>query len=141
MSDSILGFGTQVQVGNGGGTAETFTAIPEIVGDIDGPSTSRDKVEVTPHKSSDMYREFKPGLIDPGEISFKMNYINGDTVQEGLKTLFDDGTVRNFRLVFPDDYTVQFAGFLTDFSQTEPAEGAITYSVKIAITGTIVEVP
>lgn len=141
MSDSIIGFGTKVQVGNGGtGTTETFTDIPEIVGDIDGPSTSMNIVEVTPHKTADRYREYKPGLIDPGEIGFKMNYVNGNTVQEGLKTDFDAATVRNFRMVFPDSYTVGFAGMVSEYSQTEPMEAAITYQVKIKITGVVSEV-
>jgi len=140
MSSSVIGFGTQVQVGNGG-TAETFTAIPEIVGDIDGPSTSMNTIEVTPHKTANAYREYKPGLIDPGEIGFKMNYINNNAVQEGLKTDFDARTLRNFRLVFPDAYTVQFAGFVSEYSQTEPSEAAITYQIKIKITGAIADVP
>lgn len=140
-SQSILGFGTKVQVGNGGtGTTEVFTDIPEIVGDIDGPSTSMNTVEVTPHKTSDRYREYRVGLIDPGEIGFKMNYVNGDTAQASLKADFDDGTQRNFRLVFPDGYTTQFAGYVTEFSQTEPMEGAITYQIKIKITGVVSEV-
>jgi predicted secreted protein len=139
VSNSIIGFGTKVQVGNGG-TTETFTDIPEIVGDIDGPSTSMSPIEVTPHKTSDFYREYKPGLIDPGEIGFKMNYIKDNTVQEGLKADFDARTLRHFRMVFPDSYTVAFTGFVSEYSQSEPSEAAITYQVKIKISGAIAEV-
>lgn len=141
MSDAQLGFQTLVKRGDGAGTAEVFTAITEVVGDIDGPSSKRDKKEVTPHKRSDWFREFKPSLIDPGEIKFKMNYVPADQTQEDLEADFNDAVIHNWQVAFPDDTGVQFAAFPIEFARSEPAEDAITISVTLAITGVITALP
>ena len=141
MSDAQIGFQTLIKRGDGVGTAETFTAIAEVIGDIDGPSSSRDKKEVTPHKRSDWFREYKPGLIDPGEIKFKMNYVAGDATQEDLEADFNDAVIHNWQVLFPDDTGVQFAAFPTEFARSEPGEEAITISVTLAITGPITPLP
>lgn len=141
MSDAQIGFQTLVKRGDGAGTAEEFTAITEVVGDIDGPSSKRDKKEVTPHKRSDWFREFKPSLLDPGEIKFKMNYVAGDATQEDVEDDFNDAVIHNWQVVFPDDTGVQFAAFPVEFARSEPAEDAITISVTLAITGAITPLP
>ncbi len=141
MSDAQLGFQTLVKRGDGAGTAEVFTTIPEVVGDIDGPSSKRDKKEVTPHKRTDQFREFKPSLIDPGEIKFKMNYVAADATQALVEDDFNDATISNWQVVFPDDTGVQFAAFPTEYARSEPAEDAITISVTLAITGAITLLP
>lgn len=137
MSDAQIGFQTLVKRGNGAGTAEVFTAITEVVGDIDGPSSKRDRIEVTPHKRTDWYREYKPSLIDPGEIKFKMNYVADDQSQTDLEADFNDSVEHNWQVLFPDDTGVQFLAFPTEFARSEPAEGAITISVTLAISGEI----
>jgi len=141
MSDAQIGFQTLIKRGDGGGTAEVFTAITEVVGDIDGPSSKRDRTEVTPHKRTDWYREYKPALIDPGEIKFKMNYVADDQTQEDLEADFNNSVIHNWQVVFPDDTGVQFTAFPTEFARSEPAEGAITISVTLAITGAISLLP
>lgn len=141
MSDAQIGFQTIIKRGGGGGTAEVFTAITEVVGDIDGPSSKRDKKDVTPHKTSDWFREFKPGLIDPGEIKFKMNAVTDDTSQANVEADFNDAVTHNWQVVFPDDSGVQFAAFPIEFARSEPGEDAITISVTLAITGAISALP
>lgn len=137
MSDAQLGFQTLVLRGDGAGTSEAFTAVAEVIGDIDGPSSKRDKKEVTPHKRTDWFREYLPSLIDPGEIKFKMNYVAGDTTQEALEADFNDAVIHHWQVEFPDDTGVQFSAFPIEFARSEPAEDAITISVTLAITGAI----
>lgn len=140
-SNAQIGFQTIIKRGGGGGTAEVFTAVPEVVGDIDGPSTKRDKADVTPHKTTDWYREYKPALIDPGEIKFKMNRVTDDVTQAAIKADFDNGVTHNWQVVFPDESGVQFEAFPTEFAESEPESEAITISVTLAITGAITELP
>lgn len=141
MSDAVLGFGTQVKRGNGAGTAETFTAIPEIVGDIKGPGLELGTVDITPHKLSDYYREVLPTLISPGTLSFTINYVTGDTTHEGLKTDAEDRVKRNFQIEWPDGEVNGFAGYITKFNKAAGIESAIAMDVEISITGAISVVP
>jgi predicted secreted protein len=140
-SAAQLGFQTQVKRGSGTGTAEVFTAIEEVIGDIAVGSAKRDRKEVTPHKTADWYREFKPGLIDPGDVKFKMNYVTDSTTQAAVEADFNDAVIHNWQIVFPDSSGVAFKAFPTEFARDSPGEDAITISVTLAITGAITELP
>jgi hypothetical protein len=136
-----VGFGTQVKRGDGAGTAEQFTAIDEIIGDVNGPSLGLSIVEATHHASPNNYREYLPGLVDPGEISFKINYIAGNTQHEALQTALTTRAVTNFRVEWPDEYEVGFAGLVTQFAKAAPIEDMLAMDVTIKISGAITEVP
>jgi predicted secreted protein len=139
-SQAQLGFKTLIKHGNAStGTAIVYTTVPEVIGDIDGPSTKRDKTEVTPHKTSDYFREYVPGMIDPGEIKFKMNYVTDDVTQAAIKADFDGGLTKSWQVEFPDASGFSFLAFPTEYASSEPAEDAITISVTLAITGVITE--
>lgn len=140
MSDAVLGFGTKIKIGDGAGTAETFTEIPEIVGDIKGPGLELGTTEVTPHKDTDYYREFLPTLINAGVISFTINYVTGDTTHQAVKTDAENRTKRNFQIEWPDGEENQFVGYITKFSKSAGLESAIAMDVEITISGAVTDV-
>lgn len=140
MTSGVVGFGTQVKRGNGAGTAETFTAIAQIIGDVEGPTLELSTVEATSHSSTSNYREYLANLVEPGEISFKIAYIVDDAQHEGLQTDLTSRVTRNFRVEWPDGYEVGFAGLVTKFSKSAPMEDMLTMDVTIKITGVITEV-
>jgi len=140
MSDSILGIGTQLQLGDGEGP-EVFTTVAEVQS-INGPSLSTNAVEVTNMDSPDKYMEFIPGLRDAGEISFEINYLFDNATHgkdTGILQDFDDAEtkVRNWKIIFPDtgSTTWDFSGFVTEFTMNDPVEDKITASLTIKITG------
>ena len=140
MSDAVLGFGTQIKRGNGAWTAETFTAIAEIVGDIKGPGLELGTSEITPHKDTDFYREFLPTLISAGALTFTINYVTDDTTHQGLKADAEGRVKRNWQIEWPDGEENQFTGYVTKFSKSAGLESAIAMDVEITISGAVTDV-
>jgi predicted secreted protein len=141
MTSGVVGFGTQVKLGAGTGTSIVYTAISEIIGDISGPSLELSTVEATNHGSASNYREYLAGLVEPGEISFKINYISGNTQHEALQTALTTRAVSLFRVEWPDGDEVGFSGLVTKFAKAAPMEDMLAMDVTIKITGPIVDVP
>ena len=137
-SQAIFGLGTQLQLGDGG-SPEAFTTIAEVRS-ISGPTLTTDILDVTNHDSQGGVREFKAGLIDPGELTFDIAFQPGEATHGAISGLQADQlnrTVRNFKLVFPTGVGVTWAfqGIVTGLPVTFPIDEVITASVTIKITG------
>lgn len=134
-SQALNGFGTLFKRGDGAGP-EVFTAIAEVV-DITPPALSKDTFETTHHTSDDQYKEYLPGLRDAGEVSVTLNFLPGDTGQEGLLSDFNSNTKRNFQIVLPDAGTETWAlsGFVTGYAMTTPLNDRVTVVVTIKPSG------
>jgi hypothetical protein len=136
-TNAIAAFGTLIKLGNGTGTAESFTTIAEV-GDIDGPADSVDTIEVTSHSSPQARKEFIASLIDSGEISFPMWFVPTDSTQDaetGLQYYKNERLAANFQMVFPDDTQVAFSALVTKFGMKAPVSGVLSADVTLKITG------
>lgn len=126
--------GTQLQVGDGGGS-EVFTTVAEVK-NIQRTGSKADLVDVTNMDSTGAYREFLPTLLDAGEISFTGNMVPGDSTQQNLQSLFDNRTKRNWKIVLPTSlghWAISCYVTGLDFDLSVDKEGSIT--VKLKITG------
>ena len=106
--------------------------------DISGPGFSRDTHDASTQTTD--WAEVIPGLKQPGEVTFGINFVPTDPSHDpstGLIKDFVDGTLRNFRLIFPDPGTTtwQFAAYVTNFEPDAPVDGVLTASVTISING------
>lgn len=136
MANAIIGMGTLLKRGDGA-SPEVFTMIAEVV-NITGPSFSRATVDVTNMDSANNYRDFMPGLLDGGEISFELNFIPSDTTQKSIyNTDMSSSTAVNYQIVFPDSGTTtwSFAGLVTSFDITNPMDEKVTANMTIKIVG------
>lgn len=91
-------FGVQFQRGNQDGPPETFGVIGEAT-NISGPSMSRETIDVTSHDSPEKFMEFVGSLIDPGEVTFTVNW--DPAIHIPLKDDLKDPLPRNYRIVLP----------------------------------------
>jgi len=142
MSNAIAAYGTLLKIGDGG-TSESFTTIAEV-GDIDGPSVEVNAIDVTSHSSANAMKEFVAGLIDPGEISFPINFLPTETTHDDSDGLWADmiaRTLRNFEMVFPDTSECAFAALVTAMSLKEPVDDKLSADVTLKISGPIVWTP
>lgn len=128
--------GIKLQRGDGGGS-EVFTTIAEIT-NVKGPSQKAGTLDATSFDSTSM--EFIAALSDGGEVTFDMNFIGSDAQQQGLRTDHVAGTVRNFKLIYPDHATtpttVSFAALVT--APPEPSGGVnqvIKGSASLKVSG------
>lgn len=123
--------GIKLQRGDGGGT-EVFTTIGEVT-NVKGPPEKAAAIDATSFDSTAM--EFIGGLPDNGEITFDMLFIGSDAQQQGLRTDLRNGTLRNFKLIFPDHATtpttVAFAAIVT--AAPEP-NGSVNQAIKASAT-------
>ena len=134
-STATSGFGTLLKKGDGASPTEAFATVAEVKS-IDGPNLSAGITEVTHMESPDNTKEFLPTLIDPGELSFDVNFLPANATQDGL---FDDlsaRTKRNWQLVWTDSgpTTYAFAGYVVGFSPRAEMEGPLAASVRIKLT-------
>lgn len=137
-SRAIFGLGTQLQAGDAQ-VPENFTTVSEVRS-ISGPTLTTDILDVTSHESQGGVREFKAGLIDPGELTFDLAFQPGEPThgtKAGLQRDQLARTVRNYHLVFPPGigFTWAFLGLITGLPLTFPTDEVITASVTIKVTG------
>lgn len=120
-----------------GGTdgGEIFTNIAEVKS-ISGPNTSSQIIDVTHMESDNSTREFLPSLIDPGEISFNVNWLPTNTSHTGLAADQRLRIRRNFQLVFSNTAatTLAFAGYVTAVGITAEIESVLQGAITIKLT-------
>lgn len=138
MVSGIRAHGTLLKIGDGA-TAETFTSIAEVT-NIQGPGLTADSLDMTHHASPSAFREFVQGLKDGGEVTLDLNYIPTAATQDassGLLNDYENGTLRNFELVFPDagNTTWSITGIVTNFTPAAPVDGKLGASVTIKLSG------
>ncbi|MCP4201159.1 MAG: outer capsid protein Hoc [bacterium] len=137
-SRAIFGLGTRLDRGDGQ-TPENYSAIAEVRS-ISGPSMATDILDVTNHESQGGVREFKAGLIDPGELTFDCAFQPGEPshgAKAGLQKAQLDRAVDNYNLVFPPGigFTWLFQGIVTGLPLTFPIDEVITSSVTLKVSG------
>lgn len=143
MSNAWWAYGSELKIGDDG-TTETFTKVAEII-DIDGPSMSRDAIEVTSQDSTNGWREFIPGMRDGGEVSVTANWIPISSTQDGtagVLSKFTDDVLHNWQIITADDGSsgtmdIDFAGIVTDFSISLPMEEQAQLEFTLKISGAV----
>ena len=132
-SNAIAGVGASFQRGDGA-SAETFTPIAEI-NSIEGPSMSREQIDVTSLDSTGGYREFIGGFRDGGTVTLNMNYtLNG---YNQMLMDFEDEDSHNYRIVLPDasETTLEFAAFVMDLPLSIVPDDKVTVAVTLKVSG------
>lgn len=111
------------------------------VRNIGGPKLSRAALEATHHTSEEMWREFKKGLKDGGEVSLELQFVPDNSTHNyatGILADFaDDTTISEWVLTFPDTgaTTWTFDAFVTAFEPAQPFDELLTASVTLKVTG------
>jgi predicted secreted protein len=140
-SQAMIGYGSRFQIYSGllGSPAADWTDLGEVY-NITAPSSTVDMVDVTHMQSPGGRREFVPGLIDPGECSFEMNFIPGSDGDLILLAILDQEPserVRNCRIVFPNDVMWTFQANLMTYEPSAPTDDKMTANVSFKVTGLV----
>ena len=133
-----LAKGIQLKRGDGA-SPEVFTTIPEMLEIPESPAITRDLVDVTNQDSPGTDKEYILGLGDGNEITAVCNYIDSAT-QEALRTDKENGTARNFQLLFTQ-FTPTLTASFTALVRSWTLGGGIGEAVKLTfvmkITGAV----
>ena len=86
----------------------TYTNILNIIS-ITGPNQTRDSIDISTMDSSAKFREFIPGLLDAGELTFDVNYDGradaGNTGYSNTLNTILTASAETWTLTFPDTST------------------------------------
>lgn len=106
---------------------------------INGVEVTADTTEVSNHLSSDAYKEYLVGMIEPGELSVEGQFDYTDTDgQHAMLTDLNARTAKTWTITFPSatGATWTGSGFLVGFKVGDATlDGAIPFSARIKLTG------
>jgi len=129
-------FGTLMQIGDGAGP-ENFTTIAEVK-DITPPPLTRDTVDVTHHTSAGGWEQVVATIKRSGVLTFEANWIPSHATQSfaaGLGLDFNNGTLRNFKIVFPTGNSWILPGLVVGFNPAATVGGVLGLSISIKVSG------
>ncbi len=135
-SNAISSHGTLIKKGDGA-TPETFATVAEVK-DIEGPDIDPQYEDVTNHGSGG-WTEMKPVLKDGGKLSFPVNFLFSEPthgLNTGLVADMLNGTRRNWKMVFPDNTTANFAAYVK-VKLGAKVKGILEGEIELQLTGAV----
>lgn len=134
--------GTSLWVGDGQ-SPENFTKIANVKS-ISGPGYNVTVVDTTTHSTVGNFREKAAVLIDPGKLTFAVNFDPSDPTlapATGILSTLQALGEPNMQLRFPPSdglhTRMNFKGFFTDHPFTFPVDNVINGNITIDIDGPI----
>jgi predicted secreted protein len=131
--------GTLMQLGSGT-SPETFTTIGQVRS-IAGPTTKLTVQDITTHSTAGNWMEKLATLIDPGDLTFPINWDSGDTTHAfstGLWQSMINLTQKDFKCILPASHgTLAFAGYVTGHAFNLPVDNVMQATIQITINGAI----
>ncbi len=131
--------GTLMKIGDGA-SPEVFSTVGQVRS-ISGPTTTATVQDVTTHSTAGNWMERLAVLIDPGTLSYPINYDNADATHMFATGLWNDLinlTVRNLKTVFPASMgTLAYSAYVTGHSFDCPVDNVLQANIELTIYGAI----
>lgn len=119
-----------------GGTATpaAWTQVNNIktIKGFDGKTAKLDATNL-----SSLAKEYRAGLLDPGQISFDLDVDVTDAGQVALQAYRAAATIANYKLTLPNTHTATFQGFVESFPWDGGVDALLTSTCNIIITGPV----
>lgn len=140
MSET-LALGTELLIGDGA-SPEVFSEVAALR-EFSPPGLSVDTEETTNHSQTDYFRQFRPTLIDPGELSGTLLFDPADATHDdstGLLSLLLDRQRHNMKIRIPTDpiLNYDFSGIVTSFQPGTPTDAHLTADFNVKLSGAVV---
>jgi len=127
-SDGIVGVGAVLSTGLG--TLTTLTSWVQVR-NISGPTAATDDIEVSHQGSDGAYKEYEPGMTEPGEMS-------GDAVYKKSEFSTRQQTIRTtgtYKITWPGTSSLASRGHLSDLGVETPYNDVVTIPYRIKLSG------
>lgn len=102
---------------------------------IDPPQQSRAVEDITDTGDEDGYDRVISGLRSGGEVSLSLNFVPGGNTESQLQADLESDELHNYRILFKNGATVDFAGLVTGVQPTGPMASKMTASVTVKVSG------
>ncbi len=126
-----IGFGTSIATSSGATIGQ--------IRSISGPATDVNDVDVTTLDSTDNWRDFLPGLVDPGEVTLGLAYGNDVVTHTLLATRHSARTSATYTLTHGSTAwsanTQAFTGYVKSLGQEIPLDDLVTLDVTFKLSG------
>jgi hypothetical protein len=130
MTDAIIGHGTLVEVQKAG----VWFALGEIT-NVTPPNQQTDQHEASHMQSPGAKKEFIPGMTDPGDASYNLNWIPGNPTDEYVIEWRASREDRPMRLTYPTSRRETFSAFPTGFTPTLETNAVAAATLTVKVTG------
>ena len=143
-NDSLTIAGTAVGVTvTDAAATEAFTTVPGMT-NVDGPALGMETIDVTSHDSPGATRQTVASFKDPGTVSGDMNWDPTSAsvdINTGIGFDWNNRTIRNWQNVYPTSpvETFSYAGRVTGYNPTAPADGKLGAAIEITLSGTVTQ--
>lgn len=131
--------GTLQQIGDGA-SPEVFGTIGQVRS-LSGPTTSVTVQDITTHSTAGNWREKLAVLLDPGTISFPINFDHADATHAFATGMWDDMidlVLRNFQTVLSGTAgTLAYGAYITGHGFDLPVDNVRQVNVELTISGAI----
>jgi hypothetical protein len=134
----FIGYGSDINRSTDGTTYATVGAVLELV----PPKMKVKDIQMTNLLSPQAFHEFRSGLRDPGEGSFKILFS-----KTTYNTVFTDwagasqSTTRFWKVIFPDIVTtasvLAFSAYIRDLDEEMPLDDLLVVNVTFKVTGVV----
>jgi predicted secreted protein len=139
-TNAAIGFGTLFQLS----VASVFTTLGEVTS-ITMPNLARDAVDATHTESTGGWREFIPGLKDPGEVKIEMNFDPDGNTDQIIRDTFDSDSLQIGRIVFPSPSSptegVEFDCIVTGYEVEVPLDDKMGATLTLKVSGAVRRFP
>lgn len=119
-----------------GGTATPVTWVPignfKTIKGFDGKTSKLDATNL-----ASAAKEYRAGLIDPGNFSFDLDVDMTDAGQLALQSYRAASALAQYKLTLPNAHTATFTGFVESFPWDGGVDKLLSATVNIIITGPI----
>jgi len=126
-----------------GASPENFVKIANVKS-INGPGFKVTVIDTTTHSTLGNFREKAAVLVDPGTLTFMVNYDPNDATLAPATGLFNELQTlaeSNYQLHFPPSDSLntmmEFRGFVTGHPFTFPIDNVIEGNIEITIDGAV----
>lgn len=114
-----------------------FFKLGEVT-NVPPPSPSVDSQDFTHQESPGGFREFVPGLIDPGEQTISLNYINGNPTEVFVLAWIAAREKRSTRITVRNGKKYTYQSFPTGWSPTGAVGDKRTADLSLKVSGQVV---
>lgn len=139
MANVVIGHGAELWIDNSSGTA---TQVAEVTS-VGLPNPQMADVEATHFLSPGRTREYIPGLIDNGEITFGINFDAGSATDDLITEAMTSAETRDVMVSVPtvsgtnQEYT--FPGIIKGYEKTIPIDDRQTATITVRVAGAVVQ--
>jgi predicted secreted protein len=134
-TDATSSQGTYISVGDAS-SPNTYTEIAEVKS-IGGPNEDSEELDATHLRSTGGYREFLQSFKDAGELPCNCNFIPANATHQTVRTLYQSGAVRGWKITYPDGSYDEFVGYVKAVGRTAAVGSILEGSFTIRISGQV----